>query len=309
MNRLPDSAVTRLRAQLAAPAVIADRYEVRAEIGRGGMGTVHRALDRVLDREVAVKLLSVEAPSDNYGALLKKESTLLARLEHPGIVPVHDAGVLDDGRVFYVMRLVDGTRLDDFLRSGATRGERLRVLLRVAEAVAFAHSRFVLHCDLKPSNVMIGPHGEVLVLDWGIAQILRSATEPAIAAAPRAGVGAGTPGYMAPEQVAGEPVLSVGVDVYALGRLLEDALRGGDADRPLRSIIAKATAPRPADRYDSATAFAADVRAWLDGGHVRAHRESPWERARRFLRRHQTAVLLLLTYVVVRLFILVWRGI
>jgi serine/threonine-protein kinase len=193
---------------------------------------------------------------------------------------------------------------------GWTPGERLRVLLRVAEAVAFAHSRLVLHCDLKPANVMIGPHGEVLVLDWGIAQIIRRTSEPAATdAVLGAGSGAGTPGYMAPEQVAGAPLLSVGVDVYALGRLLEDALRGNDVDRPLRSIVLRATAAGPADRYDSATAFAADIRAWLDNGRVLAHREAFWEVALRFVRRHQTAIFLLLTYVVVRLFVLVWRGV
>jgi serine/threonine protein kinase len=300
---IPDAALSRLRAQLATPVAIAGRYDVGAELGRGGMGVVHRATDRVLGREVAVKLLAVDAPAERFAELLRREFALLARLEHPGIVPIYDAGVLDDGRVYYVMRLVEGKRLDDFATSGASRGELLRVVLRIAEAVAFAHGQGVAHCDLKPANVMIGPYGEVLVLDWGIARMVAAVDDGS-----RRG---GTPGYMAPEQGAGGGAIDARVDVYALGIILGELheIHADPIPKPLLSIVGKATARDPVARYATMAEFAADIRHWLDGERVTAHREGLLERAGRFVRRHQVALLLLLTYVVVRTFILFWRGV
>jgi eukaryotic-like serine/threonine-protein kinase len=307
MSGLSDAAMRRLRAQLGTPAVIAGRYDVGAELGRGGMGVVHRATDRVLGRDVAVKLLAVEVPAEQFAEHMRREFTLLARLEHPGIVPIYDAGVLEDGRVYYVMRLVEGKRLDEFATSGVSRGELLRVVLRIAEAVAFAHGHGVAHCDLKPANVMIGPYGEVLVLDWGIARVLA-----AFDGRTDTGRVAGTPGYMAPEQeidfsLAGD----ARVDVYSLGIILGELheIHAEPIPKPLLSIAGKATSRAPAARYATMAEFAADIRRWLDGERVLAHREGVLERAGRFVRRHQVALLLLLTYVVVRTFILLWRGV
>ena len=317
MSELSDAALRRLRAQLATPAVIAGRYEVGAELGRGGMGVVHRATDRVLGRDVAVKLLAVEVPAERFAEQLRREFGLLARLEHPGIVPIYDAGVLEDGRVFYVMRLVDGNRLDAVASGGASRGELLRIVLRIAEAVAFAHGQGVVHCDLKPSNVMIGPYGEVLVLDWGIAQVIAASAGAANSRATGDdGTGAasrvtGTPGYMAPEQAASAGAIDARVDVYALGIILGELheIHADPIPKPLLSLVGKATARSAGERYATMGEMAADIRRWLDGEKVHAHREGPLERAGRFIRRHQVALLLLLTYVVVRTFILVWRGI
>jgi serine/threonine protein kinase len=307
MSGLSDAAMRRLRAQLGTPAVIAGRYDVGAELGRGGMGVVHRATDRVLGRDVAVKLLAVEVPAEQFAEHMRREFTLLARLEHPGIVPIYDAGVLEDGRVYYVMRLVEGKRLDEFATSGVSRGELLRVVLRIAEAVAFAHGHGVAHCDLKPANVMIGPYGEVLVLDWGIARVLA-----AFDGRTDTGRVAGTPGYMAPEQeidfsLAGD----ARVDVYSLGIILGELheIHAEPIPKPLLSIAGNATSRAPAARYATMAEFAADIRRWLDGERVLAHREGVLERAGRFVRRHQVALLLLLTYVVVRTFILLWRGV
>lgn len=316
MSGLSDAAMRRLRAQLATPAVIAGRYDVAAELGRGGMGVVHRATDRVLGRDVAVKLLAVDVPAERFAEHLRREFGLLARLEHPGIVPIYDAGVLEDGRVYYVMRLVEGKRLDAFAAGGASRGELLRIVLRIAEAVAFAHGQGVVHCDLKPSNVMIGPYGEVLVLDWGIAQVVAASV-----VAPRQGAAggegpfaprvAGTPGYMAPEQATSTGAIDARVDVYALGIILGELheIHAEPIPKPLLSLVGKATARSANDRYATMTEMAADIRRWLDGEKVLAHKEGPIERAGRFIRRHQVAILLLLTYVVVRTFILIWRGI
>ena len=300
---LGDQVVARLRAQLAVPSMIADRYELRALLGRGGMGEVHRAYDRHLEREVAIKVLATELTAPDVADRLHRESRVLARLEHPGIVPVYDAGVLDDGRVFYVMRLVDGVRLDAYAQAarsrGTTRGDLLRTVLRIAEAVGFAHERGVVHRDLKPSNVMIGPFGEVLVLDWGVATTLGAR-----------GSAAGTPGFIAPEAARGESPVDVRTDVYSLGVLLRELLAAhpDPVGRPLASLVASATAEEPAARYGSMATLSADLRRWLDGEPVSVHRENTVERLGRFGRRHQVAILLLLGYIVVRSFIFFRRG-
>src|SRR5690606_18788142 len=109
--------------------------------GRGGMGEVYRATDTTLERTVAVKVIAAERGPGTLGERLQREARVLARLEHPGIVPVHDAGTLDDGRAYYVMRFVEGRGLDALLREGASRGEFLRILLRIADVMAFAHER------------------------------------------------------------------------------------------------------------------------------------------------------------------------
>jgi serine/threonine protein kinase len=300
---LGDQVVARLRAQFAVPAVIAGRYELRKQLGRGGMGEVHRAYDRHLEREVAIKVLATELAAPDIAERLHRESRVLARLEHPGIVPVYDAGALDDGRVFYVMRLVDGVRLDAYAQAararGTTRGDLLRTVLRIAEAVGFAHERGVVHRDLKPSNVMIGPFGEVLVLDWGVATTLGAR-----------GSTAGTPGFIAPEAMQRDTPVDVRADVYSLGMLLRELLGTHDepVGRPLASLVAAATDPDPARRYASMADLAADLRRWLDGEPVSVHHESPLERVGRFVRRHQVAILLLLGYLIVRTFIFVRRG-
>jgi serine/threonine protein kinase len=145
-------------------------------IGRGGMGAVHLVHDTRLGRDVALKVLDV--PGGDLAARLMHEARVLARLEHPNIVPVHDTGRLPDGRVYYAMKYVRGDRLDEWLARSPPRPAVLRLFQRVCEAVAFAHARGVVHRDLKPHNVMVGAFGEALVVDWGLAREL---------AAPRAG--------------------------------------------------------------------------------------------------------------------------
>ncbi len=192
------------------------------------MGTIYLAEDRVLGREVALKVVSTGAADPGAAARMLREARVIARLEHPGIVPVHDAGTLPDGRMFYAMKRVDGRRLDEVALDGAASlPDRLRVFQKVCEAVAFAHAHGVIHRDLKPENVMVGPFGEVLVMDWGVAKVLEEAAEPRAAGGPGTasatseGTVLGTPAYMAPEQAAGQTE-SVGpaADVYALGAIL-----------------------------------------------------------------------------------------
>src|SRR5260370_4552055 len=141
-----DSAVARLRAIAAVPDLGDTRYELLEEIGRGGMGIVYLARDTQLERQVAVKVLNVTDRD------LLAEARILARLEHPGIVPVHDAGALPDGRIYYAMKLVQGTRLDRYGETKPPLPELLRTFCRVCDPVGFAHSQGVFHRDLKPAN-------------------------------------------------------------------------------------------------------------------------------------------------------------
>lgn len=310
---MSDAAVERLRDAVDRPDG-GDRYEVHELLGRGGMGAVYRATDRLLGRDVALKVITTELEHGDIARRLEREARVLAALEHPGIVAIHDAGMLTDGRPFYVMRLVRGRRLDEQVRS-ESRGERLRRFLSVCDAVSFAHSRGVIHRDLKPANVMVGEFGEVVVLDWGVAKV--AADESVATTYPMSGVNGdtadgvviGTPGFMAPEQTAGTTRIDGRADVFALGAILRELAGVKKVPAPLHAVINRATALNQEERYASVDALAADVRAWLDGAAVSAYSESIWERLWRFYRRNNALILLLLAYLVVRLFILWWRGI
>lgn len=249
-----------------------DRYEPGGTIGRGGMGVVEVAWDAVLRRDVALKTIE---PGRPHGDRLTREARLTASLEHPGIVPVYDGGTTPDGRPFYTMRLLRGRTLADAVDNSHSRPERLalvRHVLDAAAAVAHAHRRGVLHRDLKPPNIIVGELGETVVADWGLACTLTEAEVP--------GSPVGTPGYAAPEQMAGGPI-DQRADVYGLGAVLYECLAGGppgaapprglDAPPELIAITTRALAPAPADRYPDAEAFAADLLAWFEGRRVEAH--------------------------------------
>ena len=320
---LRDDTLAHLRQVLAALEPAGERYEVREPIGHGGMGTVYRAWDRTLGREVALKVLRADVSSEDAAVRLEREARILARLEHPGIVPVHEVGTLPDGRVYYIMKLVRGQRLHDFART-ASRADMLRAFVRVCETVGFAHARGVVHRDLKPSNIMVGGFGEVLVLDWGIARVRGTPdgkgdrVEPAAVpdrdgAETGPGVVLGTPGFMAPEQARGDAAqIDERTDVYALGAILRAVVGSGGATglapRPLAAIWDRAMAPDPGARYASAAELAAEVTRFLDALPVTAYRESLGERAGRVFRKYQTAIILVLTYLAVRLLFLVMRG-
>jgi serine/threonine protein kinase len=284
---MSDPALNRLTAMFHDPNVTGTRYELISVLGRGGMGTVYLARDTILDREVALKIVE---PSDQVN-----EARVLARLEHPGIVPVHDFGELPDGRQFYAMKRVRGDRLDRWMASGRDLAARLGVFLRVCDAVAFAHAHGVVHRDLKPENVMVGEFGEVLVLDWGVA-----ATGLQTGHGRRSIVG--TAEYMAPEQARGDAV-DHRADVFALGAMLDTIAETA----AVLAIARKARSNDPAARYDSVAALAADISRFLAGGAVEAHRESLLDRLARFVRRHRLAILLVLSYLLVRI-LLLWLG-
>ena len=176
MSGLSDAALRHLREISDQPDLTGTPYALVETLGRGGMGAVYLAHDSRLDREVALKVVQLPEGKGDLDRLLL-EARVLAQLEHPGIVPVHDAGVLPDGRAFYVMKHVRGYGLDEYART-APLPERLRAFERICEAVAFAHAHGVIHRDLKPENVMVGPFGEVLVMDWGVAKVRRPRLSP-----------------------------------------------------------------------------------------------------------------------------------
>jgi serine/threonine protein kinase len=324
MSGLSDAAIRRLRDAADAPDMSGTKYEIIERVGQGGMGTVYRARDRELGRDVALKVVRLPEMSSDVAARMLREARTLAQLEHPGIVPVHDVGTLADGRAFYAMKLVRGSPLDALPASPAA--ERLTIVERICEAVAFAHAHGVIHRDLKPQNVMVGPFGEVLVMDWGVAKLIAAAeqtlgtggTSPSGRSASPAtgdGVVVGTPGYMAPEQATGDPTLvGARADVYAIGAILRDLAQsdrqpGGAAlSRPLRAIIEKAMARDPGQRYPDVMALARDVAAFRAGDPVSAYRENVFERLRRFAVRYSTPILLVLAYLIMRVTFLALAG-
>jgi serine/threonine protein kinase len=302
MSFINDAAIARLRAIDDRPDFSSTRYELLDAIGRGGMGIVFRGRDRELDREVAIKVTAWYTAAD--ADRLRAEARVLARLEHPGIVPVHDVGRLPDGRVFTVMMLVRGERLD-VCAAGVPLRDRLRLFDRVCDTVAFAHARGLVHRDLKPANIMVGQHGEVLVLDWGLACPERAKrVERACPERAERVEGAGTEGYMPPEQHTA--AVDARSDVYALGVILRDLAAAPAMPRPLASIVTRATAEDPADRYEGPAALAADVRRFMDGAAVAAHRESALEWTARQVRVYRTPLALILAYLAMRGLLVFW---
>jgi len=295
---LSDGAIARLREAIEAPDLSETRYELLRRVGRGGMGSVHLARDKALERDVALKVLDLDDAEGRLAARLADEARTLARLEHPGIVPVHDVGRLPDGRVFYAMRYVEGRPLHREVERLREMPARLRLFARICEAVAFAHDRGVLHRDLKPENVMVGPFGEVLVMDWGVAHVVGASAGAEIV---------GTPGFMSPEQAAGSDTIDARSDVWSLGKMLHFLLPV-DAPKALRSVVGKATASEPGGRYAGALDLAAEVNRYLDGLRVEAHPENWADRALRLYGRHKVAFWLVATYLVVRGSMLVLLG-
>lgn len=322
-----DPPATRKRWQLSTIAVAAPRgerskhapfdatpsrrFEEGEELGRGGMGRVYEAYDVTLDRAVAIKQSLQDDP--NVLERFEREVMITAKLQHPGIVPILDAGRDEDGRPYFVMRKIEGRLLAERVEEATTVRAKLALvpsLLGAVDAVAYAHAQGVVHRDLKPWNILLGPFGEVLVIDWGLACVLG---EPDLE---RAGSAYGTPGFMAPEQARGEPS-DRRSDVYALGatltyvltgawpfqgstptEMIEASARGdlpaiavpGEVPVELAAIATKAMAPAPADRYADAGELSADLRRFLEGQLVAAHAYTPRQLLARWIRRHRVAI-------------------
>jgi serine/threonine protein kinase/WD40 repeat protein len=302
----------------AAPALFRapERYQILNEHGRGGLGLVSRAHDRELGRDVAIKeLISRTTVSE---ARFLREAMITARLEHPGIVPMYEAGRWPDGTPYYAMKLVSGRPLRDLIAERTTVDQRIGLLhhvIAVADAIAYAHGRNIIHRDLKPANVIVGDFGETIVIDWGLAKDLSSSgDEPAAAGIPAGppndgdltatGAVVGTPTYMAPEQERGEQV-DQRADVFAIGAMLWELcslqkvpptnlrqrhrlLRRARIDQDLAVIIDKTLDPDPTQRYPDAAALAADLKAFKAGARIAARKYSTWARLAHWIRRNRT---------------------
>ena len=286
MTWLSDDAVTRLRDAAEWPDFSGTRYTIRQELARGGMGVIYEADDAALQRTVAIKVLDNAVSSPAAAQRMRREAQIIARLEHPAIVPVHDVGELPDGRVYYAMKLVRGQTLDEYAHDHGL-PELLRIFLRICEAVAFAHAAGVVHRDLKPQNVMIGEFGSVLVMDWGLAS------------SGDAQATGGTPGFMPPDGSTGATA-----DVYALGMMLQRL--APKLPRRLAAIATKAAAPRAGDRYANARDLGDDVARFLDGTAVTAYRDNALEKAARWLDRNRALVAVVLAYLIMRVIVFLW---
>ncbi|HET9623338.1 MAG TPA: protein kinase [Kofleriaceae bacterium] len=299
----------------AHPVRDASRYQIIGEHGRGGLGRVFRARDLELERDVAIKeLLARDVMSE---LRFQREALITARLEHPGIVPVHEAGRWADGAPFYAMKLVSGRPLRELIAERPTVEQRIELLhhvIAVADAIAYAHDHHIIHRDLKPANVIVGEFGETIVIDWGLAKDLSTQDGLALGSAERAadrdegltnaGHVMGTPSYMAPEQLRGERV-DRRADVFAIGAMLWELcateklpatvaerhrrLRAAGIDRDLITILDKALASDPGQRYPHAGALAADLKAFKSGARITARHYSLWAVLAHWTRRHRAA--------------------
>ena len=231
-------------------SLLADRYEIRAPLGRGGMGEVVEAVDRRLARTVAIKVLHPElADDERFLARFRREAATAARLSHVGIVSVHDIGE-HAGRTFIVMELVAGRTLAELGRRDDA-SSVARIGAAAARALGHAHERGVMHRDVSPANIMVTADGTVKVLDFGIAR------GPSATAASR-----GTVAYVAPEVLRGETA-DARADVYSLGMVLRE-LAGDLGDRALADVLDRATSRDPRERFVSAAAFARALEGLAD---------------------------------------------
>ena len=307
------------------PPIDRGRFHIEGEVGRGGLGRVLRARDVALGRPVAIKELLVAGEAAQRRFV--REALITARLQHPAIVPIYDAGQ-GETEPFYAMRLVSGRSLGDVLADTKTLEERLALLpslITVADAVAYAHGQKIIHRDLKPHNVLVGNFGEIVVIDWGLAKDL-AAVEDEAGESVRAtassletidGAVMGTPAYMSPEQANGDDV-DERADVYALGAILYHVIAGTaphtgksldemlvkisegdvvplstrepDVPADLAAIVAKAMAADKTQRYRTARELAQDLHRFQTGQLVGAHRYTAAERLRRWVRRYRGMV-------------------
>jgi WD40 repeat protein/tRNA A-37 threonylcarbamoyl transferase component Bud32 len=331
----------------AASTITRSRFRILRPHARGGLGTVSVATDEELHREVALKEIQHPfADNPHYRARFVREARVTGGLEHPGVVPVYGLGHYADGRPFYAMRFIRGDSLQEAIaryhdasgynKQSPEQGVAFRQLLGrfldVCNAIGYAHSRGILHRDLKPGNVMLGEYGETLVVDWGLAKPGGAASDTALttlhapeelltpaltegSAPTQMGLAVGTPQYMSPEQAEGRlDLLGPASDVYSLGATFYCLLTGrapfaGDlatvlhqvqrgqfppvrqvnpqVPPALAAVCQKAMANRPADRYATPLALAADIEHWLADEPVTVYREPLGHRLARWVRRHR----------------------
>jgi serine/threonine protein kinase/TolB-like protein/lipopolysaccharide biosynthesis regulator YciM len=315
-------------------------YQILEEIGRGGMGVIYRARQKHSRRIVALKrILSYHSDSQETLVRFRREAEAAAHLDHPNILPIYEVGECENGLPFFSMKFAGGGSLLEIapaLRKDPRRAVAL--IAKVARAVQYAHSRGILHRDLKPGNIMLDGHGEPMVSDFGLAKWLDASTDLT-----QTLTIFGTPGYIAPEQanpaVAGQAGrLTPAADIYSLGAILFDLLTGRPPflgehalaviqqasekpapklrslapalDRDLETICAKCLEREPEARYHSAAALAEDLERWLDGRSIMARPVPAPTRMWRWSRRHprQAGMIVLLLVLSAMVGAMIWRG-
>ena len=289
-------------------------YTIERPLGQGGMGTVWlaRRTDGRFEGRAAVKLLNLALLTPPGQERFRREGSMLARLTHPGIARLLDAGVSGGGQPYLVLEYVEGERLDRYVAARQlSRDERIGLVLQVLAAVGHAHANLIVHRDIKPSNILVTADGTVKLLDFGIAKLV-STEESGDATLTAEGSRALTPEFAAPEQVLGEPVTTA-TDVYAVGVLLYLLLSGrhptsggrsateavaallrvepaGLGMRDLDIVLSKALRKTPAERYQTVAAFADDLRRFVRNEPVSARGDSLGYRARKFVQRNRAPV-------------------
>ena len=334
-EEIDPAAESPLYGQLCA---LQERYGEAELIAVGGMKRILKVLDRHGNRHVAMARLHEDASELLFDPFIR-EARLTALLEHPNVISVHDVGVDKEGKPYFTMDLKVGDGLDVVLQKALADGgcplsDRLEIFLKVCDAITYAHSRDVIHLDLKPANIQVGHYGEVLVCDWGLGKLIGGTDEidddvllnpDLLSGMTVYGQVKGTPGYMAPEQIRGED-RDKRTDIYALGALLYAVLTcrpplAGDADtmqqaalsgdvvpptergsgvpESLSAVVMKAMALEPADRYASVSDLITDVRAFLGGFSPIAHKSGLSTEFLLFYRRHRVSCNLAAAFVAI----------
>ncbi len=315
---LPGAAAQTVFRAAAESGQILGAWHLERLIGRGGMGSVYLAsrADGRFEGQAAVKVLDVGVPGAAFEERFRREGDILARLIHPNIARLLDAGTTPEGLSYIVMEYVEGHACNDWCQKRSTSiAETVRLFLRICETVQFAHGHLIVHRDLKPSNIIVDVAGEPHLVDFGIARLLDGAVDDNT----RTGFRAFSLNYASPEQLLGKPATTAD-DVYALGVLLYELLTGQPpyrlatmelpeilrfAESPtfavpstveaslsadVDAVVLKAMAPERASRYETAENLAADLRRYLNGFPVRARRQGQWYAARKFVARNRAGV-------------------
>ena len=338
IERPPKAETRRISRQMPQSLAYDSKLIDLVQHERGGLGVVYRGVDEKLNRNVAIKFIQPRhARNGNLTQRFLQEAEITGRLDHPGVVPVYAIGQTESGQPFYSMRFIRGESLDSQIKryhesksqlGSSERRLRMRQMLgnvvTVCRTTAYAHTRGIVHRDIKPQNIMLGKYGETLVVDWGLALPIgrdsrfrvtdETTLRPVLESELQPDMGEGTPVYMSPEQATGQDTISPASDIYSLGVTLYKVLTGALAfdgatpmevrsriiagefeppqthdsslSRPLESICLKAMQLAPRDRYETATDLADDLENYLADNRVQAHAYSRRERTLRWCRRN-----------------------
>ena len=315
---------TRLKKKLNDEATftqqdLKERYQIIEPIGEGAVKKVFLTYDKVIQREVALAKIKADQPERIQDLL--SEARLASKLEHPNIAPIYDIGLDETGLPFFVMKLYEGRPLNEELThkkdSQLSQEEQitwiLTIFLKVCDALSFAHSKGVLHLDIKPSNIRIDDYGEVLLCDWGISNLIKTFSEEnqetqanldhmVVSRATLMGEIRGTPGFMAPEQQTKSQSCDIQTDVYGLGALLMDMLTGSpqlneaSSKQPseLMAICQQATARQKKDRYQTVKDLIDDIEKFQAGQVTQAEKASFIESTKKWIQRNKKILSLIL---------------